>query len=463
MQFVLILAVLAALTISDSGPRGPVSAAAARLAVVGVAVALVAVFALAASKLIARRLRADFGRHELLLRRFRRLRNLHRGLWLATTAGIFGGLQWGRLVRFNWSLDRTFLVDEVLILAPVLLPLVLSWAAFYDVDRAVCVGVAGRLPPRGHFSSRGRYVAFQTRLHLGMLLLPVLGLLAVRDAFEALQPGLLQDGYQLAVFLPTMAALCLFFPLLLRHVWQTRPLPAGPLRSRLEEAARRWGFGARDILVWDTGGMVVNAAVAGFMRPLRYVFLSDALLQRLEDEEIEMVFGHDVGHVRHRHLPLRVLTVVAPLSLWLLLQDVFPTATGQLQAWVETDTPGLGVPLAVAGLGALAVYLLLVFGSFSRLLEHQADLFGCTAKGSQARRSRVETFTSALEKLAAGSGAGPRHGGWQHASIARRIELLNLLSHDTKRELHFRRRIRLLSGLLVGVVVSPVLYRLLLG
>jgi STE24 endopeptidase len=462
MQFVLILAILTALTICECAIRQPVSGQGGRLLMAGAGMAAVVLFALWISRRTARRLRTDATEQALLLRRFRLLRRVHAVLWLVTGGGILYCLDWARLVRFNWGLDGAFLIDEVLALVPVLLPLVLSWAAFYEVDRAVRAVPPGQASP-AESSGRGRYLVFHVRHYLGMALLPVLGLLAVQDAVEWLAPGVLESGHDAAVFLPAVAVLFLLFPVLLRYVWQTRPLAAGPLRNRLEDAARRCGFHARDILVWYTDGMLLNAAVAGFVRPVRYVFLTDSLLGRLTDEEIEAVFGHEVGHVRHHHLLLRVLTVIAPLSLWLLLRQAAPAAVEQWQQWLQSGGLGRQAEFGLIMLGAMALYVLLVFGYYSRQLEHQADWFGCRSMARDPQQSAVDTFTSALEKLAAGSGLGRNTRSWQHASIARRVEFLNQLNRDAKRELDFQRRVRLLGSLVVGIVLSPVAYRLLLG
>ena len=468
MQLVLILAVLAALLVSESAPAEPVCGVAGRLMAAGGGVALPALFALVVSGLIARRLRADFSRHETLLLRFRQLRRVHVVLWLFTAGGIIYGLDWARLVRFNWHLEHAWLVDELLILAPVLLPLVLSWAAFYEVDRAVQVGLAPQAAAQPDLPTRTEYVVLHLRHYLGVVLVPLLGLLAVQDTVELIAPDAAQENYEAIVLLPSLAILFLLFPVLLRYVWQTRPLPPGPLRTRLEHAAGRWGFRARDILVWHTNAMVVNAAVAGLVRRLRYVFLTDGLLLRLRDEEIEAVFGHEVGHVRHHHLLLRVLAIIAPLSLWLLLGRALGESFDPVIRWTETEWAASGVGLAsmptgLLMLGAMALYVLVVFGYYSRQLEHQADLFGCRWLGCETQRPAIETFTSALEKLALASGCGRNSRSWQHASIARRIDFLTRLSRDPKRELRFQRRVRLLGSLMIGTVLSPLAYELLLG
>lgn len=468
MQLVLILAVLAAWLVSECGPSQPVSGVAGRLVIAAGGVAVPALFALAASGLIARRLSDDFSRHGRLLRRFRQLRRVHVALWLATAVGITWGLGWGQLVRFNWHLDRVFLVDDLLILAPVILPLVLSWAAFYEVHRAVQVGLSGQDVTAERLPTRRQYVALHLRHYLGILMVPLLGLLAVQDAVELIAPETARNASAALVLVPALGALFVMFPILLRYVWQTRPLPPGPLRTRLEKAALRAGLRTRDVLVWQTDGMVANAAVAGLVGRVRYVFLTDALLGQLREEEIEAVFGHEAGHVRHHHLLLRALAMVAPLSLCVLLRQAFPETVGGLLEWwgrQRLDLWGGGpeIPAELLVLVAMGVYMLVVFGCYSRLLEHQADLFGCRHLTEDARWPAVERFRSALEKLASASGQGRTARSWQHASVARRIDLLGQLRGDPKRELRFQRRVRLLGSLVIGTVLSPLAYQLLFG
>jgi STE24 endopeptidase len=91
-------------------------------------------------------------------------------------------------------------------------------------------------------------------------------------------------------------------PVMLRRIWRTTPLGPGPLREHLDSLCERIGFRCREILVWNSDGVMINAAVMGLFAPVRYVLLSDALLTTMSTTQIEGVFGHEVGHIRHRHI-----------------------------------------------------------------------------------------------------------------------------------------------------------------
>jgi len=241
-----------------------------RLLLVALAVALVPAVAVVISKAIARWIRAGVADARRLHQTYRRLRRLHVLLWLATVVAVAYGLECPRIVRFNWHLDRVPLLDDLLIFVPVLLPLVLSWAAFYEVDRAGSVrapapGTTDEKMPTVAFASRREYVDVHVRHYLAIVLLPVVGLLAAQDFVGLLGPSLLGAEAMPLALAGMMVLFLAVFPILLRRVWRTRPLAAGTLRTRLEAMARHSGLALREILVWETGSMVANAAVAGFM------------------------------------------------------------------------------------------------------------------------------------------------------------------------------------------------------
>ena len=76
------------------------------------------------------------------------------------------------------------------------------------------------------------------------------------------------------------------------------PLPAGELRSDLLEMAERNGTPVQDVLVSDASRRTtaLNAYVSGFGSTRRIV-VYDTTLERLPDEEIASIVGHELGHV----------------------------------------------------------------------------------------------------------------------------------------------------------------------
>ena len=303
-------------------------------------------------------------------------------------------------------------------------------------------------------------MALHVRHHLGMLLLPVLVLLAVQDAAQRWMPEWLEGDYALLVFVPPLVVLLGLFPVLLRHVWRTRPLEAGPLRTRLEAAAARHGFRIRDILVWQTNSMVVNAAVAGFLPRLRYVFLTDGLLEWLDDEEIEAVFGHELGHVRHRHVPLRVAAMLLPLSLWLLVSQACPSAMER-----AGDVAGRGRS-GRAGAG-LRWWLWRRWGPtcwrFSASIRggwspRPTCLPAGFATGSFRRRPSCRPWRNwPMPRATAGHEAGSTPAwrvAWKFCEPSRATK---------KASYDYHRRVRLLGCMVVGLAISPVISPLLIS
>ncbi|MEK6238361.1 MAG: M48 family metallopeptidase, partial [Planctomycetales bacterium] len=370
-------AIMATLLFVDSDSQQPLARPELALAAIGAAAALQCVFAWLITFRCRRRLqqRGDVLEYSSLIQ-FERLRLAHSVFWLIASAAIYGVCGWGRIVRFNWGLEHIPVLEDVLLLTPLLAPWLASLTIFYDVER----WVRDRLPDGPPKTwSRREYLGFQLRHNLGIILVPLIALLAAEDVVALAAPGLLDSNWAWAILLPPIGMLLLFFPILLRFLWNAKPLPAGPLRSRLETTARRLGVRVRDVLIWNTGSVVGNAAVVGLLPNLRYVFLSDALILALDDEEVEAVFGHEAGHLALHHVFLRLLTVIAPLGIWSLFALAFPAAvaqaSGRFSQWGldETAQVSLGVVLG------LAVYVPTVFTALSRRLEVQADLIGCRA------------------------------------------------------------------------------------
>jgi Zn-dependent protease with chaperone function len=310
------------------------------------------------------------------------------------------------------------------------------------------------------------------RSNLALVCVPLL-LVVGEKAIRPLLPELFGDLSPLEMFLAGLAVPLTVFavmPWVLRLVLGLKPLGPGPLRDRLLAASRRLRFRFSNVLVWNTRNNVANAMVTGVLPLPRYVVLTDRLMRELSPEEIEAVFGHEVGHIKHGHILYYFgFLLISLTAVWAVLAAFAP----ELDAWLDLgDRADLAVLPAVAVVG---VYIFVVFGFLSRRCERQADIFGCrtvscpqadcpghepaTALAPRGRGlcpTGIRTFIEALEKVARLNGISRDRPGWlqswQHSTIARRVEFLQRIVEDPALERRFQRTVGLVKwGLLLGL------------
>ena len=280
------------------------------------------------------------------------------------------------------------------------------------------------------------------------MVLPALIVIGWQEMLALVWPRMAAGGWWL--YLPVFFGMLILLPVALRRVWRTSPLPAGPLRDRLVAVCRAQHTGVREILVWHTDGRVANAAVAGILRGLRYVFLTDGLLARLSPAEVEAVLRHELGHITGRHMLWRMLVLALPLVLWMAAQQACP---GVLDAAsMQLASAGIAEPLQFSLLVplALAVYAIGVVGTYSRWLEHDADLATCVWPGGQIDRAAAESFARALVKIV-GKGRESIWSLWLHPSALARITVLARAIADPAWAGHYRRRLAWAPPLVVAL------------
>lgn len=435
------------------------------------------------ASIIAGRTRHHVERHSLpkatILRRYLRGRKLHQlaliGIYLFALYGL--GYGWG--LHQSWANDKGLLPGvDVLLLAPFIAALLLSWAAFYSAERAMHDAEEG-VTDDELTVGRWSYVFFHARQNLALVLLPVSMLLIekeLRRSIPAWETMWQEYGNGLGIIL----AMIIFFsmPLLLRWVLGLTPLEQGALRARLEATSQRLGFRCSNILVWHTRGGVANAMIVGVLPFLRYVLLSDRLIEDLTEDEIEAVFGHEIGHVKHHHMLLYLVFLFTSIIVFsLALQPVLPYLDEWFAFSGRQDLAALPVVIA------LGAYIFLIFGFLSRRCERQADIYGCRAvscselfcqghtegqplapRGKGLCAAGIRTFCSALEKVAILNGVSREKPGffqsWQHSTIARRVEFLQQLVMEPQTEQHFQRRVLLLKWTLFVLLGSVLMFDL---
>lgn len=174
------------------------------------------------------------------------------------------------------------------------------------------------------------------------------------------------------------------------------PMEDGSLKDRIQGLLARCGFHSQGIFIMDGSKRSGhgNAYFTGLGNNKRIVFF-DTLINSLDEEELEAVLAHELGHFKHKHV-LKMLLASAVMSLvgfaalgWLIDQDWFYT--------------GLGVGLAQkSNASALMLFMLVsstftffmqpITAFFQRQFEFEADDFA-------AGNAKADKMISGLVKL----------------------------------------------------------------
>lgn len=308
-------------------------------------------------------------------------------LWFAFAIYALG---WGRFI--DRGMDRLYrLPIELPGLIVGTFPAFVAWAALwwaqFPADRALreqnmLAMIDDDLPvhtPPGFWS----FFIANLRLQLLFTIVPVTMIILIHDIASMIM--LERYGidlrnpskgsgeiYELLLQFGSIAIVLLFAPELLRRVLHTQRLEDSPLRERLERLCELSRLKYRDILLWRTNNVMGNAAVMGIIPRMRYILLSDVLLESMTDEQIEAVFAHEIGHVKHWHMGWYAVIVATAMTLLF--------ASGQILDLLARHWPNLETMLSNETLGTFIALLTVgtfffVFGALSRRFERQADVY----------------------------------------------------------------------------------------
>lgn len=309
---------------------------------------------------------------------------------LAVVLTLFGGLQWIQegVVAIAGAHVLAGQIALVLLaaLAGAVVGLPLSWYRHFRLERRFGFS---RMTTRLFIADHARHLLLA--LVLGVpLLWAILALMANAGRWWWVYAWLVWAGFNLLVLYlyPTLIA-----PLFNRF----EPMPEDARRDRIEHLLHRCGFAAQGLFVMDGSRRSAhgNAYFTGFGRAKRIVFF-DTLLERLDDNELEAVLAHELGHFRLHHIVRRIgiSFLVSALGLWLLAW-----LAGQpwfFQGLGLTPAPGYASGAAlVLFFVALPPFLfpLAPLGSLmSRRDEFQADAYAASQTDGSA-------LVSALVKL----------------------------------------------------------------
>src|SRR3990172_5718552 len=146
-----------------------------------------------------------------------------------------------------------------------------------------------------------------------------------------------------------------------------------------------------------------NAFVFGNSSGNMTLAVNQGLLAQLNEDEIQGVIGHELGHIRHKDSIVMTFLSAIPLIAYIIARAAF----GMRYAGRKDEKGGVGY-IILAGVVAMAVYFIaqLLVMRLSRLREHFADAFSAYLTGSP------RSLESALTRIAYGLSLSPRepHG-----------------------------------------------------
>jgi Zn-dependent protease with chaperone function len=404
--------------------------------------------------------------------------------WLALGAHAMGVVVGGWGGAVSDATGGVPVLDPLLAVAPVLLVIVLSWAILWPIERRVHDAMTIRILDQGGALrgpwTLGAFIWSNIRHQMLIALAPLTLMMAWSAGARGLftwaesRPGALPawlsslsepgSWAQGAVEIAGVLGVLLVTPAILSRVWDTVPLREGPLFDLLDSMYRRHGVKVGRSLVWRTHGMMINGAVMGLVYPARYVLLTDGLLERLNEKQVEAVSAHEIGHVRRRHmLWLGVLVLAAVLLSSLISSIALHGAWWALGALAGMAAPeGLprqqvsphALPALFEGVIALVslVSAVMVFGLASRRFEWQADAFAVQHLSGAVPHRRagagviepaaVEAMASALEAVARHNAIPLDRFTFRHGTIRARILRLRQLAGQPAHALPIDRQVR---------------------
>ncbi len=172
------------------------------------------------------------------------------------------------------------------------------------------------------------------------------------------------------------------------------PMEEGDTLKRIQSLLSRCGFNSNGVFVIDGSKRSShgNAYFSGFGKNKRIVFF-DTLLESLNDDELEAVLAHELGHFKRKHIVKGMAITIAMTLLglailaWLMKAEWFYTALG-----VSTPSTYMALLLFSLVMPVFTFLLSPLMSMFSRKNEFEADEFA-------AQQSDAKYLIQALVNL----------------------------------------------------------------
>lgn len=216
--------------------------------------------------------------------------------------------------------------------------------------------------------------------------------------------------------------------------YRVEPVSDSDLLARFRRIAAGTGLDISEVcrIVVSIETVTANACMVGMGKSKR-VFLTDTLLDSFTPEELDVVFGHELGHYKHAHLLKMLLRNAVVMLLGFLVVNVILNAVAVPLGHASVSAPST-LALFLLAMSTLSFIAQPVQNFISRCFEFQADQFALERTGN------VAAFCSTFAKLVDLNKAEMHPQRWQvllfdsHPSTADRIERARAWKKSAKRK-----------------------------
>lgn len=173
------------------------------------------------------------------------------------------------------------------------------------------------------------------------------------------------------------------------------PMEDGSLKDRIQDLLSRCGFNSNGIFIMDGSKRSGhgNAYFTGMGNNKRIVFF-DTLVDSLDEEELEAVLAHELGHFKRKHV-IKMLVASSVMTLcsfailgWLITQNWFFSGLG-----VDTHSNAAALLLFMLVSPVFTIFMQPISAYFQRKFEFEADDFATeNAKASKMISGLVKLY-----------------------------------------------------------------------
>jgi STE24 endopeptidase len=202
--------------------------------------------------------------------------------------------------------------------------------------------------------------------------------------------------YAWAILMAISLLMSWLFPTVIAPLFNDfTPMEDGSLKTRIQGLLTRCGFNSDGIFIMDGSKRSGhgNAYFTGMGNNKRIVFY-DTLVDSLNEEELEAVLAHELGHFKCKHtrkmlISSSIITLISFAILgWLINQDWFFSGLG-----VDTHSNAAALLLFMLVSPVFTTFMTPISAYFQRKFEFEADSFAIeNADGSKLISGLVKLY-----------------------------------------------------------------------